>query len=230
MAIEKIRMPDGTEIIVDEWIAMPRYSTIEWAAGIDVNLRAFTYVVGANVPQQGAVPGGVRVSTQTDTNQTTRTRLNRDQAFLAYSLTFEAFGLSTGGPAPQVDAPAPAVSANNFRRMQRDLVLSLVIGANIQKPQARMPFSWAGQGPGAKLYPSSGTMGADQALSVGSAGGGPSPKNQRSWRLPVYIAPDRVFYVETKSHRAPRDASTGTLDQAIRLRLYIDGLNRRPLA
>lgn len=226
MAIEEIRLQDGTKIIIDEWISIPRYSTIEFNAGVDVNLRAFTYVVGANVPQQGGIP--TRTATQTDTNQTTRTRLNRDQAYLVYSMTYEAFAL-TANEGDSLVAPAPILSARNLRKLQRDVVMSLTIGANIQKPQARAPFAWVGQGPGTKMYASSGALSVGTAFSAGTAGGTPSPKNQRNWALPVFIAPDRVFMVEVKSHRSPRDASTETIDQAVRLRIYLDGLNRRPL-
>jgi len=233
MAIETIRLPDGSQIVLDEWISIPRYSTIEFA-DVDVNMRAFTYVVGANIPQQGTIPGGGRTSTETDTNQTTRTRLNRDQAFLAYSLTYELFSLEAAyvgdSPTLGIAAPVPVISANNLRRMQRDIVMSLVIGANIDKPQARFPFSWVGQGPGAVAFPSTGVTGTNVALNYGTGGGTPSPKNQRSWRLPVYIAPDRVFYVEIKSERSPRDATAPLWTQAVRMRLYIDGLNRRPVA
>lgn len=237
MAIEKIRMPDGSEVIIDEWISIPRYSTIEFGDDVDVNLRAFTYVVGSRVPQQGTIPAAFtnRNATETDTNQTTRTRINHDQAYLAYSLTYEVFALDDatipdGSPTGTLVAGAPVVAALNLRRLQRDLLISLTIGANIDKPQARFPFSWMGQGPGAPAYTSGDVVSAGVAFSYGTGGGRPSPKNQRSWRLPVWIASDRVFYVQVASKRSPRDATTPRHTQAIRLRLYIDGLNRRPIA
>lgn len=232
MSIQSIRLPDGTEVVVNEWIGIPKFSTVEFGADVDPNIRAFTYVVGNRVPQQGTIPvGGNRTANERDTNITTRNRLNHDQAFIAYSLTYELFALSDGvsGSPAVLLSPALAVTSQNLRRLQRDLVLSLVIGANIDKPQARVPFSWIGQGVGPVSFTSSGSLGAGINFSTGT-GGRVSPKNQRSWKLPVFIQPDQVFYVQVKSERSPRNATAERQDQAISMRLYIDGLNRRPVA
>jgi hypothetical protein len=232
MSIQSIRLPDGTEVVVNEWIGIPKFSTVEFGADVDPNIRAFTYVVGNRVPQQGTIPvGGNRTANERDTNITTRNRLNHDQAFIAYSLTYELFALDnavSGSPAVLL-SPALAVTSQNLRRLQRDLVLSLVIGANIDKPQARVPFSWIGQGVGPVSFTSSGSLGANINFSTGT-GGRVSPKNQRSWKLPVFIQPDQVFYVQVKSERSPRNTTAERQDQAISMRLYIDGLNRRPVA
>lgn len=237
MAIQKLKLPTGEVVSIDEWIAIPRYSTIEFGSDVDPNLRAFSYVVGQRVPQQGTIPAAFagRNATETDTNQTTRTRINHDQAYLAYSLTYEAFALDDAtipdaSPAGTLITGAPVLSSRNLRILQRDLVVSLTIGANIDKPQARFPFSWMGQGPGALAYPSGDTVAAGVAFSYGTGGGTPTPKNQRSWKLPVWIASDRVFYVEVSSKRSPRTANNPRHSQALRLRLYVDGLNRRPVA
>ncbi len=230
MSIQSIRLPDGTEVVVNEWIGIPKFSTVEFGADVDPNIRAFTYVVGNRVPQQGTIPvGGNRTANERDTNITTRNRLNHDQAFIAYSLTYELFALddaASGSPAVLL-SPALAVTSQNLRRLQRDL--SLVIGANIDKPQARVPFSWIGQGVGPVSFTSSGSLGANINFSTGT-GGRVSPKNQRSWKLPVFIQPDQVFYVQVKSERSPRNTTAERQDQAISMRLYIDGLNRRPVA
>jgi hypothetical protein len=237
MSIQQIRLPDGTEVVVNEWIGIPKFSTIEFGAGLDVNLRAFTYVVGNRVPQQGTIPVGAnRTADEKDTNITTRNRLNHDQAFIAYSMTYELFALSDAeltitSPDAQtvVVAPAPIVSSANLRRLQRDLVISLTIGANIDKPQARFPFAWMGQGVGPVYAPSSQALAALNSFSAGT-GGRVSPVNQRAWKLPVFIQPDQVFFVLVQSQRSPRNATAAPCDQAISMRLYIDGLNRRPVA
>jgi hypothetical protein len=46
MAIKQIRLPDGSEVVIDEWLHYQQFSTIEFAAATAVNLRAFTYVWG----------------------------------------------------------------------------------------------------------------------------------------------------------------------------------------
>lgn len=224
MAIKTVHLPDGTDLVIDEWLHYAQFSVVEFAAGAQVNLKAFTYVQGQTVPQTGLVP---RNATESDTNQVAKTRMNHDEAYLCYALTYECFALTdatTVQPA-QLLAPAPTLLSQNLRRLQRDLVISLVVGANIKKPQARNPFSWLGQSVGPVAYPSGDSVAAGVFLSMGT-GGRVSAMNQRRLNLPVYIASDRVFYVEIRSFPG---AIVG-LSQAVSMRMYLDGLKRRPVA
>jgi hypothetical protein len=229
MAIKKVRLPDGSDVVIDEWLHWPQFSTVEFAAASNVSLRAFTYVQGQRVPQQGAVAGGARTSTSTDTNQVARARMNHDEAFLAYSITYEHWGLTADEiattPTATTVAPVPVLSPMNLRRLQRDLVISLFVGAGINKPQFRAPFSWIGQGPGAPAYTSGDGVAAGTAFSYGTAGC-PSPKDQRTWQLPVFIQSDRVMYLQLASF----PGAIADLTQDVRLRFYLDGLKRRPVA
>ena len=228
-AFKKIRLPDGSDIIIDEWLHEPLYSTIEFAAGSIVNLRAFTYLQGQRVPSQGIA---ARTATESDTNITTRTRFNHDQAFLIYSLTWEMFALTSAeldaGPPQIIAAPAPVVFGTNLRRLQRELVVELLLGAGIDKPQARAPFSWYGQGVGAVAW-SPGDNGANvgpPAVQFNYGTGGKiSPRSQRSYKLPIFVHSDRVLTARIRSFR-PTGESAFTQD--MRLRLYI-GLKRRPV-
>ncbi len=230
MAIKKVHLPDGSEVVIDEWLHWPQYSVIEFAAAVTLNLRAFTYVQGQQVPQQGAIPGGARTATETDTNQVNRTRMNHDEAFLAYAITYEPFAL-TDATIPDVSpggilvAPAPVADATNLRRLQRDVVISLIIGAGQLKPQFRAPLAWIGQSVGAPAWTSGDAVGAGINFSYGTAGE-MTAKNQRRWNLPIFIQSDRVMYLEVKSEQG---AIVG-LDQAFRFRWYLDGLKRRPVA
>ncbi len=230
MAIKKVHLPDGSEVVIDEWLHWPQFSTVEFAAGITINLRAYTYVAGQRVPQQGAVPGGARTSTEADTNQVARTRINHDEAYLAYSLTYEHFALDDdtipdASPGGILVAPAPILNSQNLRRLQRDLVISLFVGAGINKPQFRAPFAWIDQGPGAPAYTSGDAVAAGINFSYGTAGD-ISPKAQRKWNLPIFIQSDRVFYLQMQSY----PGAIADLTQAVRLRWYMDGLKRRPVA
>jgi hypothetical protein len=100
-----------------------------------------------------------------------------------------------------------------------------VVGANIKKPQARSPFSWLGQSIGSPASMSGDAVAAGVNLSYGT-GGQITATNQRRYNLPVYIAADRVFYVEVRSFPGVIDGLT----QNTQLRMYIDGLKRRPVA
>lgn len=227
MAIKTIHLPNGEDVVIDEWLHWPQFSTIEMAAGASINLRAFTYVQGQRIPQTPGVPGGSRTATEVDTNQVARTRVNHDEALLAYSITYEHFALSAATLESDtiLQAPVPVLLSQNLRRLQRDVVLSLIVGAGQMKPQARAPFSWFEQGPGAVAFSSGDAMAAGLAVSYGTAGT-VSPANQRRWNLPVYIASDRVMHLDVRSY----PGAITDLTQAVRLRFYLDGLKRRPVA
>lgn len=229
MAIKKVHLPDGSDVVIDEWLHWPTFSTIEFAAGVALNLRAFTYVQGQNVPQQGAIPGGPRTATETDTNQVSRTRMNHDEAYLVYAITYEHFALTNAEielqPANILQAPAPVLLSQNLRRLQRDCVVELLVGAGIRKPQLRAPFAWIGQSAGAPAYTSGDQVNANTAFSYGT-GGQICAKNQRSLQLPIFIQSDRVMFLTMRSEYG----AIADLTQAVRLRWYLDGLKRRPVA
>ena len=229
MAIKKVHLPDGSEIVIDEWLHWFQFSTIEFAAGVNLNLRAFTYVQGQNVPQQGAVPGGARTATESDTNQVSRTRMNHDEAYLAYSITYEHFALTDAvldaGPPVITASPAPILSSQNLRRLQRDVVVELRVGAGIRKPQFRAPLEWIGQSAGSPAWTSGDQAAANLNFTYGTAGD-LSAKNQRRWNLPIFIQSDRVMFLQVRSE----NGAMADLDQAVRMRWQLDGLKRRPVA
>ncbi len=226
MAIKKVHLPDGSDVVIDEWLHWPTFSTIEFAAGVALNLRAFTYVQGQNVPQQGAlVP---RTATETDTNQVSRTRMNHDEAYLVYAITYEHFALSDATideDPPILLAPAPVLLSQNLRRLQRDCVVELLVGAGIRKPQFRAPFAWIGQSAGAPAYASGDAVAPGIAFSYGT-GGEICAKNQRSLQLPIFIQSDRVMFLTMRSEYG----AIADLTQDVRMRWYLDGLKRRPVA
>ena len=243
MAIQRIKLPDGRELAIDEWLHWPMYSTVQGEGGIDadldplnlgngakVALRLFSYVVGANIPQTGGLPR--RSATDSDTNQVARSKLNHDEAFLAFSMTYEISALDDDTTIPGLSnsrgAVAPIFTGGNLKRMQRDCLYELFVGAGISKPQARAPLSYYGQGIGSPAWGSGDVLntGAGQiALSYGTAGY-VSPLNQRRWQLPIYIGPDQVMYAKLYS---PNGSIQG-LSQDWQFKGYLDGLKRRAVA
>ena len=235
MAIKSIRLPDSTVVEIDEWLQWPAFSTIEASKDATLDLRLFSYVVGGRVPTAGQVAGGQRNATITDTNWVSRSRVNHDEAYLWYSLTYEHFALENSEPfandPPDLQATQPILRGTNLRTLQKDVMVSLFVGAGISKPQAAAPLSYYGQGLGAVAYGSGDSLLISQGaatqleLNYGTAGC-ISPKNQRSWALPVYVHSDRVAYVQAKSP----GGVMANLDQDYSLRIYLDGLKRRPIA
>lgn len=223
MATTHIRLPDGRTISVSEWIHDPIFSTVDIGAGDAIKLTAFTYTVGQQIPSTpSATP---RQANTNDTNQIIQGRIGHEEAFLAYSMTYEAFATSNAETAGgTILAQAPAVLSQNLRRLERDCFIELLLGAGITKPQASCPMSWIAQGPGAVAYTSGDAPAAGTAISYGTSGN-PSPMSQRNWPLPIGFASDRVMRLKMTSF----PGAVTDLSQDISIRWYIDGLRRRPV-
>jgi hypothetical protein len=235
MAIDKIRLPDSTVVIIDEWLQWPAFSTFEASKDAALDVRIFSYVVGGRLPTSGTVVGGRRDANITDTNWVARSRVNHDEAYIWYSITYEHFALENSAPYGQdpadLQATQPILRGTNLRTLQKNVMLELFVGADIQKPQASAPLSYYGQGVGASASGSGNALlisqGAATQLELNYAtAGGVSPRNQRSWALPVYVHSDRVAYAKLTSP----GGVMADLDQDYSLRIYLDGLKRRPIA
>jgi hypothetical protein len=235
MAINKVQLPDGTEVVIDEWLHYPLYSTIQigtsGGTGDSTNLRAFSYVQGMRVPSTTNAPLNTRLADARDTNMVKRGGLNYDEAFILYAVTYEAFALTnlvtTIDDEPAVVAGVPVLTAENLRRLQRDLLIEVIVGAQQQKPQLRSPFSFIGQSAGTRSFASTNDVGSASlaAFSQGT-GGAIDARNQRRLELPIYIESQQVAFMKVSS---PVGTIAG-LDQSVRLRWYWDGLKRRPVA
>lgn len=239
MTIQKIKLPNGQTFNIEEWLHWPIYSVVEAKAGVSVNMNAFSYVVGQNVPRT-SLPN--RQATYSDTNQVARSRMNHDEAMIVFSMTYEHWAVESAPaallspnsqyavPPLDMEALAPVLSGTNLARLRRDLMINLLIGAGITKPMASAPLSYYGQGIGAVAWGSGdalaiATAGAT-ALNLNYATGGVlSPKNQRLWSLPVMIESDRVMKCQVQSPAGAIDT-----DQDWSLKIYLDGLKKRPVA
>lgn len=245
MAIDTIKLPDGREVSLSEWLHWPLFSTIEGQGGLNagadplnlgngvsIDLLLFTYVVGARVPQAGIVPTPGRMATESDTNQVARARINHDEAMLIFSMTFEITALTDDTSYPglpnNIGAQAPVFTGANLRRMQRDCMYELYVGAGIKKPQARAPLSYYGQGIGAPAWGSGDelSLGLETVNFTYGTAGYISPLNQRRWQLPVYVHSDRKMNARLAS---PAGQIVG-LSQSWQFKSYLDGLKRRPVA
>lgn len=251
MAIKTITLPNGSEVVIDEWLHWPIYSSLVGQGdvggsgnGANIDLRAFTYVVGDRIPKAGnpVDPTGTNFTSRTsDTNQVVRSRINHDESMVIFSVTYEMFSLDHDVPfgdpaASDVQTTAPIFRATNLRIMQRDCILEVVVASNLKKPQIRGPFSYFAQGPGAVAWgPGSGLAvnftpdggGANVTnLALNYGTGGPiSPRNQRRYSLPVYVHSDKKLQAHFYS---PQGTLVG-LDQNWKMRITLDGIKRRPV-
>jgi hypothetical protein len=234
MAIKQIRLPDSTVIEIDEWLTWPAFSSFEANSASAIKVRLFSYVVGQRLPAAGIPVTGRRDATITDTNWLAKSRVNHDEAYIFYSQTYEFFALENSAPyanaPPDLQATSPVFKSTNLALLQRDMMVEMRVGADIEKPQASCPLSYLGQGVGASAAGSGDALlisqGAAVALELQYATGGcVSPRNQRQWQLPIYVHSDRVFHVDISTPAGPVPG----LDQDFLMRVYVDGMKRRPI-
>ncbi len=239
-SFNNIRMADGKEFSIAEWLHQPVFSCIEFAADAGVTkLRAFNYIRGQRVSSIGLPK---RNATEQDTNLVKAQAMNQDEALLCFSITMEIFGLTavtTTTPALDLTiAPTPLLSGTDLRRLQRDCMLELFVGAGLKKPQLDAPFVYYGQSVGATIVASGdrGNAAAGVAaigLDYGTAGR-VTAGNQNMLDLPIYIGGfgdqarpgnSMTFYAQFSN---PFGGVIAGLRQAVRIFVVCDGLKKRP--
>jgi len=188
-SLNRILMADGSEFSLAEWLHQPVYTTIEFAATASVKLTAYSYRRGQPVASVGLTR---RNATDMDTNLVRQKAMNQDEALLCFGVTCEFFALgditfeADPGP-PAVTgtvAPAPALSATDLRRLQRDAMLEFFIGAGIKKPQFDAPLGYYGSSMGITAAASGDAVAAAPLnLDHGTPGASRRP-TRRSCRCP----------------------------------------------
>lgn len=230
-SLNKVRLRDGQEVAIAEWLHQPRYSVCEFTSASAVSLYVFNYVRGQVVSHIGTA---ARNATDTDTNMVKRKAMNMDEALIVMAITYECFALSD-----QTDASGhsvainPMISSVNLRRLQLQGLFELYVGANIKKPQFQAPFEWLRQSIGTPAWCSGDAGNLITRVDYGT-GGDISAKNQELLKLPIYIGgfgqqarPGNSMFFQGKFSNPVTGAFTG-LTQDVSLRFVLDGLGKRP--
>lgn len=233
----QIRLPNGCMVAPGDYTAAePLYSTVEVAPGAFTILTAFSYGRG------GTVPGsfGPRVSNWADTNlEGEGNRLPENEEIFIYALCIEAFMLGVEDAATLDTIPAaqaPDVSLENMLRLQRDLFVETCIGTDAKK-YTKAPLSWFPAGTGVEQYNAGALTPAGTGYFVGN-NGLPSTYDSRQFASPLHVAGGETFHVDFR----PGPGSVvglnvdttpplaATVSGRIRLRVFCEGLRRRPMA
>jgi hypothetical protein len=229
-SFNSVRLPDGNVVALAEWLHQPKWSTAEWDSAAAPDLRLFNYVRGGNVSSIGLTK---RQATDEDTNMVKRRSMNQDESLIVFAITYEIFGISAlADSSDQAVTPIPLLSSADLRRLQRDLMFELRIGG-LKKPQISVPFVWLHQSIGPTMFVS-GDTGATVTHIDAATGGSTNAKNQEQLRLPIYIGgfgeqarPGNSMMFEGHLYNSYGGAIQG-LNQDIRIRVYLDGLGKRP--
>lgn len=227
--IVKIKLPNGKIYQPGDWTdAEPLYSTVEVGAGSFPLLTAFSYSYGGTVP--GSV--GPRNAILADTNlEGEGGRLPENEELICYAISVEVF--KQGNEAETAlfpDPEEPEVPLPDMLRLQRDLLILFRIAS--VKEYTRTPLSYWPAGSGVS-YVTSGSVSRQTAGSSGTAranNGGTSTCDIRSLASPLYVAGGESFAVDVKAGPGQVDSLNLEPSARMRLRVYLNGYRRRPVA
>ncbi len=234
--IWKIRTPDGNTVTPGDWTgAEPLFSVVEIAEGPMGILTAFSYGIGnADVP--GSI--GPRRATEVDTNlQGQGNSLPENEELIIFNIAVEMFVIGPGGISgshliPQSDPPE--VSLTNMLIAQADCLTTIRI-SSVQKQYITAPVGYFPASTGVLNY----TSGARTDISDGVNGfvsannGSHNASDVRQLATPLRVKGGEPFGVdftagpgELRGLNVDGDGEEGRL----RLRTYLDGYRRRPVA
>jgi hypothetical protein len=216
--------------------AEPLYSTIEISPGPYTTLQAFSYALGGDVPGSGGATGSPRKSNLTDTNLLGQgAQLPENEELIVYAMEVEAFtvGLTDGGSDEGLNPPAlPNVSVLNMMRLQRDLVLVMRIAS--VKEYTRAPLAWFPASTGvAPTY--SAAINDTSGFVVGN-NGSTDVGGKRVFASPLYVDGGEALVVDFLAPKGEIEGlslgpvSPSTTISRIRLRTFLDGYRKRPVA
>jgi hypothetical protein len=236
--VRELVLPNGKKYVPSDWTsAEPLWSTVEIGVGPFPQLNAFSYGIGA--PE---VPGsiGPRRSTICDTNlEGAGSKLPENEELITYNLAIELFKLGTAADVAYFpDADNPDVPLPDMLRLQQSILVVYQIAAI--KEYTRQPLSYFPQGMGTAYNFSGGLTRVSGGLTgtVVATNGSPSPADVRTFASPLYVAGGEAFTVEFTAgpgsvpglNLSGPDPVPPQVEGRIRIRVYLDGLRRRPVA
>ncbi len=243
--ITKIRLADGREVAFVDWSDLPIYSTIEVLHGTAVQeMNLFTYVQGDNVPAFAPVAVvNQRNATELDTNMQSPGAMASTEESLIFAIKPEVFRLDVADEAnPDFSAPAALGAATHAPIATPEMysVLSLRTTLNLEiseKLYASAGFGYFNCGFGPTANAAAVAAGQDE---IGN-NGVPSQEAVRSFAVPHHIGGQEKFRVYLRHvddgtgggiELGLRTVTGDGIDQTryARIRVYLDGLHKRPTA
>lgn len=235
--VTKVRLPDGRVLTPGDWTsAEPLYSTIEISAGPYTTLQAFSYALGGDVPGSGGATGSPRKSNLSDTNLLGQgAQLPENEELIVYAMEVEAFTVVDPGETDNlINPPAlPHVSVLNMLRLQRDLVLVMRIAS--VKEYTRAPLAWFPASTGVTpTYSQAQTApGANLGFVTGN-NGSTDVGGKRVFASPLYVDGGEALVIDFLAPKGEVEGLSLTVDDEpvgrIRLRTFLDGYRKRPVA
>lgn len=238
--VTTIRMPDGQEAAFADWQDMPLWSTIDFLSNFtDLELSCFTYTVGDRVPVTANAVAN-RTATLYDTNVDSPGSMSSTEEMLVYSIRVEYLQLRTLSPNNDPNTgvassfPDPCPLLVNIFSMQAELMLSLFVSQKIMH-EAMLGYYNTGFGPYSPFgHWASGGTGTQSVAN----GGAPGADAVRALVVPVHIGSQEKFRVAIRNpsgatvpmFNIEADNQSNDIEMMLQLRIYLDGLRKRPVA
>lgn len=237
--ITQVRLPDGTNLTLGDWVDKPVFSTVDFLTGFsDPVLEAFGYNVGDVIPTSSNATVK-RTSSERDTNIAAAGGNVSTEELLVYALKPEFWELQNAG-----GTPTDMTSA--------DLRLP---GQPVMRPTTLGPFSvWMNlrfkisekvyADAGVQYFNSGfGIFGMGALIPTNAAANGRTYANQgwpgqdavRSFAVPHHVGGTEKYTVEWRNWQSrPITFTDENQNQitggVVQVRTYLDGMRKRPTA
>jgi len=238
--ITKMRLPGGAEVALVDWTHRQLYSTVDLLTGFtQQEIDLFTYVSGDPVPAFGPTAQTRRTATDRDTNVSTAGAMASTEEMLVYAIKPEVHLLEQTNEADDMTTlgirspgqPNPSLVA--LAVLNHDLILRLVIS---QKVYAEAGFGYfnAGFGPFGN-----GIAQTQLATGIGYGNPGePSHAAAQTFAIPHHIGGQEKYRVSLVNPTGAavnlgyddREAPAIADDVVAQIRVYLDGLYKRPVS
>jgi len=240
--ITQFRLPNGSVTRLVDWVDKPIYSTLEILTGAtDRKISAFTYNVGEPVPAT-ANAGTRRTSTEIDTNVDVGGAAASTEEILVYAIKPEYFELQLAAATPTDMTTAsaaiggqPAPRSSVLSELHLRLKMKLLIS---QKAYVDAGLGYFNTGFGsmtnAMLKQSAAT---DANVRSYATAGLPSQEAVRTFAVPHHVGGTEKYQVVLINPAGTplvfndeQLTPTGIARCVYRIRIYLDGMRKRPTA
>ena len=239
--ITKIRLPSGTEVALVDWTDKPLFSTGDFMSSFtQQETPLFGYVVGDQVPAAGTSITTFRTATETDTNVQTPGAMASTEEMLVYAIKVEYFNMDCTDAANMTTALAsingqPVPGIVQLQQLARYCTMRLYISQKIYA-EAGLGYFNTGFGPTASTTLQTANATGRAYATMGT----PGAHAVRSYVVPHHIGGQEKYRVSICNFsggavpwaitEVSPSESADDESQQMRLRVYLEGLRKRPVS
>lgn len=237
--ITRVRLPNGTEMYLEDWVDRPIFSTIDTLTSwTDQVIAFFTYAAGEQVPGTNNATA-FRTATERDTNIAVAGGNVSTEEMLVYALKPEYFELQTNASTPT------DLSSASIRLAGQPIIRPSILGVLFLITNLRLKISQKAYAEGGTgyfptgfgvSYSGQGAQNTAVATPRGYATSGvPQGTAVKAFAVPHHIGGTEKYQAELRNYFG---ATVQYFDEnvvevprcVVQIRLYLDGMRKRPTA